>query len=58
MRLRPKIGPLLEVDGVSHLRLEGGKVRRHRDYWDLATLFASGIPGGERLLRLALRPLA
>src|SRR5437868_6257768 len=33
MRLRPKLGPLFELDGVSHLRTEGGKVRYHRDYW-------------------------
>ena len=58
MRLRPKIGPLFELDGVSHLRAEGGKVVYHRDYWDLAALFASAVPGGQRMLRLLLRPLA
>ncbi len=58
MRLRPKMGPLFEVDGVSHLRTEGGKVRSHRDYWDLGALFASAIPGGQELLRLVLKPLA
>jgi limonene-1,2-epoxide hydrolase len=58
MRIRPKVGPLFELDGVSHLRAEGGKVRYHRDYWDLATLFASAVPGGQRILRTLLKPLA
>jgi limonene-1,2-epoxide hydrolase len=58
MRLRPKLGPLFELDGVSHLRAEGGKVRYHRDYWDLAALFASAVPGGQRILRALLKPLA
>lgn len=58
MRVRPTIGPLLALDGVSHLRAEGGKVRYHRDYWDIAALFASAIPGGQRILRTVLKPLA
>jgi hypothetical protein len=58
MRLRLKVGPLFEMDGVSHLQAEDGKVRAHRDYWDLATLFASAVPGGQRILRTVLRPLA
>lgn len=58
MTFQAKIGPEVQVDGVSHLRARGGKVTSHRDYWDLATLLASGVPGGERLLRLALRPFA
>lgn len=58
MTLRLRFGPPLELDGVSHIRAEGGKVRAHRDYWDLATLFASAAPGGQRILRALLRPLA
>ncbi len=58
LRVRPRIGPLLEVDGVSHLTGRDGKVQAHRDYWDLANFLASGVPGGERLLRFALKPLA
>lgn len=58
MRLRPKVGPLFEVDGVSHLKTAGGKVRSHRDYWDIAALFASAVPGGQTILRTILRPLA
>lgn len=58
MRLRPWIGPLFELDGVSHLRAEGGKIRHHRDYWDLGEMFASALPGGLALLRLLRRPLA
>src|SRR5262245_23994562 len=58
MRFRPKIGPLFELDGVSHARAEGGQVRHQRDYWDLAALFASAVPGGQRVLRALLKPLA
>ena len=58
MKLRPKVGPLFEVDGVSHLRTLGGKVTIHRDYWDLAAFFASAVPGGQRILRMLLKPLA
>lgn len=58
MTLKPKVGPRFEVDGVSHLRTEDGKVRSHRDYWDLAELFASAIPGGRAMLALVLRPIA
>ena len=58
MRLRPKMGTLFELDGVSHLRSENGRVKWHRDYWDLAALFASALPGGQRILRTILKPLA
>jgi len=58
MRLRPKVGPLFELDGVSHLRAENGRVKWHRDYWDIAALFASAVPGGQRILRTLLKPLA
>lgn len=58
MTFQAKVGPEVHVDGVSHLRARGGKITHHRDYWDLATLLASGVPGGERALRFALRPFA
>jgi len=57
MVFAPKLGPRTEVDGVSHLRSRGGLITYHRDYWDLANLFASAVPGGERMLRAVLRPL-
>ena len=58
MHFRPKVGPAFEIDAASHLLLEKGRVQRHRDYWDLGALFASAVPGGQRWLRLALRPFA
>ena len=58
MYLTPRLGPSLDVDGVSHLQLRDGLVHEHRDYWDFFELFASAIPGGRAALRLLLRPLA
>jgi hypothetical protein len=58
MHFRPKLGPAFELDGISHLRSEGGKIHFHRDYWDIAALFASALPGGQRILRTLLKPLA
>ncbi len=57
MRFAPVVGPRFEVEGVSHLRARDGRIVLHRDYWDLASLLASGVPGGAWLLRTALRPL-
>ena len=56
MTFAPKIGPTIEVDGVSHFRARQGRVVEQRDFWDLATLFASAIPGGRSIMRAALRP--
>ena len=56
MRLVPKLGPKLEVEGISHVRASQGKVLYQRDYWDMTSLVASGVPAGTRLLRAALRP--
>ncbi len=58
LRVRPRLGPAMTIEGVSHLRAAGGVIEFHRDYWDLAAAFASAVPGGARALRLALRPLA
>ncbi len=57
MRFRGKFGPLLETDGVTHVKTVGGRVVYHRDHWDLATLTASALPGGPSLLRTLMRPL-
>lgn len=56
MTFAPKVGPLIEVDGVSHFRARDGRVVHQRDFWDLATLFASALPGGRTVLRTVLRP--
>lgn len=57
MTFAPKLGPRSIVDGVSHLRAREGRIVFQRDYWDLANLFASTVPGGQRILRTVLRPL-
>lgn len=56
MTFAPKHGPRVEVDGTSHVRTEHGKVVYHRDYWDIAGMFAGAIPGGRRLLSAILKP--
>ncbi len=56
MRLAMRIGPTLQEEGVTHLRCEGGKVIEHRDFWDIAALVTSVLPGGPRLLRAAFKP--
>lgn len=58
MRGKPKLGPTVEVDGMSRVRAREGKIVDHRDYWDLAELAASGIPYGQRALYAVLRPFA
>jgi len=58
MRGKPKLGPHVEVDGMTRVRARDGKVFDHRDYWDLGELAASGLPGGQRVLRAVLRPFA
>jgi SnoaL-like domain len=54
----PKLGPRLQVQGVTHARAKNGKVVYHRDFWDLGELAASAVPGGRSALRLLLKPLA
>lgn len=58
MRGKPKLGPRVEVDGMTRVRARDGKIYDHRDYWDLGELAASGLPGGKRVLRAVLRPFA
>jgi hypothetical protein len=53
---KPKLGPTAEVDGVSHIKSDGARIQSHVDYWDIASLLASLVPGGRRLMRAALRP--
>jgi hypothetical protein len=58
MHGRPKVGPRVQVQGVTHARARDGKVVYHRDFWDLGELAASAVPGGRSALRLLLKPLA
>jgi steroid Delta-isomerase len=54
----PKMGPAVELSGVTRVRARDGLIVDHRDYWDMGELFASALPGGQRLLRLVRAPLA
>lgn len=51
MRLHPRLGPSIHLEGVTHLRLSGDLVIYHRDYWDLLSSLAESSP----LLGLAYR---
>lgn len=55
---KPKLGPVFSVDGMSRVTARAGRVTQHRDYWDLGELAASGVPGGQKILRTLLRPFA
>jgi len=57
MRFAFKVGPVAQVDGASHFRARDGRVVMHRDYWDLANLLATTVPGGQQVLRAMVRPL-
>ena len=54
----PKLGPALELAGVSRVRARDGLIVDHRDYWDVGELLASAVPGGQRFLRALRAPLA
>ncbi|MEO8796859.1 MAG: nuclear transport factor 2 family protein [Polyangiaceae bacterium] len=58
MKCSPKIGPAIEVSGVTRVRARGGKIVDHRDYWDVGELIASAMPGGIKVLHLFRKPLA
>jgi hypothetical protein len=53
-----RLGPRLQVSGVTRVRARGGLIVDHRDYWDLGEMFASAVPGGQRLLELLRKPFA
>jgi hypothetical protein len=56
MTMRPKFGPQVRIEGVSHLRGRGGLVIEHRDFWDVGELIACAIPGGQSVLRALYKP--
>lgn len=58
MLCAPKLGPAVEVAGVTRVRAKDGKIVDHRDYWDVGELLASALPGGTKLLHLLRTPLA
>lgn len=41
---QPRMGPRMRFAGVTHARLEAGRVVEHRDYWDLAGGIMSAFP--------------
>ncbi len=58
MRGAPKMGPKIEVAGVSRALVKDGRIFDHRDYWDVGEMFASSFPGGEKLLHWIRAPLS
>jgi len=45
MRYALKLGgPLVTIEGTTHLELRGGLVTQHRDYWDLLGSFMNALP--------------
>ena len=58
MSAAPKLGPAIEVSGVTRARARDGLIVDHRDYWDMGEMLASAVPGGQRLLHLLRLPFA
>ena len=58
MRGTPRLGPAIELNGVTRVLARNGLIVDHRDYWDMGELFASAVPGGQRLLRWVRAPFA
>jgi limonene-1,2-epoxide hydrolase len=58
MRYAPKVGPALHFEGTTHLKLRGGKVIEHRDYWDLLDSVTDTIPLVSRAYHGVVRHLA
>jgi hypothetical protein len=45
MRYVPKVGPTISIDGCTHCRIGvDGRIRYHRDYWDLLGSVMDGLP--------------
>lgn len=58
MHGKTKLGVKVSVDGMTRARVRGGRIFDHRDYWDIAQLISSPVPGGERIMHALLSPLA
>jgi limonene-1,2-epoxide hydrolase len=50
----PKLGPTMQAEGSTLLRLEGGQVVHHRDYFDLLGFMIDAVPGVSHLYRAVL----
>lgn len=44
MRMATRLGLTLNVDGATHIRLAGGRIVEHRDYWDLLGAVMDSLP--------------
>jgi hypothetical protein len=55
---RLRLGPAIQVSGVTRARAVNGLITNHRDYWDLGELIASTLPGGTHLLHWLRKPFA
>lgn len=53
MRVTTRIGPVISVDGVTHLRFAEGLIVFHRDVFDLGGSVAAALPVVGRLYRAA-----
>jgi steroid delta-isomerase len=58
MDYRYRLGPAFTIDGISHLRLRGGKVVEHRDYWDALSTAVGVVPGARNIYRTLAARLA
>ena len=54
----PKLGPSIEVNGVSRVLARDGLIYDQRDYWDMGEMFASSVPGGQKILQVLRAPFA
>lgn len=45
MRLTPRVGPAVSVDGVTHVRHRDGKIVEQRDHFDMAGSALDALPG-------------
>lgn len=57
MRARPRRGPRLVIEGVTHATVVDGLVVEHVDHWDLLGTFADTLPGAGRAYRKVVHAL-
>jgi steroid delta-isomerase len=43
--------PPIQIDGATHVAIEGGLIVAYRDYWDLISSFIDTIPGAGLIYR-------
>lgn len=54
MRVTPRFGLPITIEGASHVRVHNGRIVYHRDYFDVLGSLASSIPVLPRLVRSAI----